>query len=84
MANCPTCGSNHIQIKKETNASWGRAATGYMLFGLAGAAVGLLQVKIEMLMLVWIVVELRLFIKFKEQLKCQLNQVQSSQQVSQY
>lgn len=40
MANCPTCGSNHIQIKKETNVSWGRAATGYMLFGVAGAAVG--------------------------------------------
>jgi hypothetical protein len=40
MANCPTCGSNHIQIKQDTNVSWGRAATGYMLFGVVGAAVG--------------------------------------------
>ncbi|MUG96936.1 hypothetical protein F7734_33190 [Scytonema sp. UIC 10036] len=40
MANCPNCGSNHIQLKKETNVSWGRAAAGWALFGVVGAAVG--------------------------------------------
>ena len=40
MANCPNCGSTHIQLKKETNVSWGRAAAGWILFGAVGAAVG--------------------------------------------
>ncbi|MBE9009672.1 hypothetical protein IQ250_05590 [Pseudanabaenaceae cyanobacterium LEGE 13415] len=40
MANCPNCGSSHIQIKRETNVSWGRAAAGWALFGVAGGAVG--------------------------------------------
>ena len=40
MANCPNCGSNHIQLKKETNVSWGRAAAGWALFGVVGGAVG--------------------------------------------
>lgn len=40
MANCPNCGSDHIQLKPETNVSWGRAAAGYALFGVVGGAVG--------------------------------------------
>ena len=40
MANCPNCGSNHIQIKQETDVNWGRAITGYALFGIVGGAVG--------------------------------------------
>ncbi len=40
MANCPNCGSDHIQLKKETNVSWGRAAAGWVLFGVVGGAVG--------------------------------------------
>jgi hypothetical protein len=40
MANCPSCGSDHIQLKKETNVSWGRAAAGWVLFGVVGGAVG--------------------------------------------
>lgn len=40
MANCPNCGSDHIQLKKETNVSWGRAAAGWALFGVVGGAVG--------------------------------------------
>lgn len=40
MANCPNCGSTHIQLKKETNVSWGRAAAGWILFGAVGAVVG--------------------------------------------
>lgn len=40
MANCPNCGSAHIQLKKETNVSWGRAAAGWALFGVVGGAVG--------------------------------------------
>jgi hypothetical protein len=40
MANCPSCGSDHIQLKKETNVSWGRAAAGWALFGVVGGAVG--------------------------------------------
>ncbi|HLO86251.1 MAG TPA: hypothetical protein VK203_14755 [Nostocaceae cyanobacterium] len=40
MANCPNCGSNHIQIKQETNVNWGRALAGYALFGVVGGAVG--------------------------------------------
>jgi hypothetical protein len=40
MANCPNCGSKHIQIKKETDVNWGRAIAGYALFGVVGAAVG--------------------------------------------
>ncbi|WP_234300653.1 hypothetical protein [Sphaerospermopsis aphanizomenoides] len=40
MANCPNCGSNHIQIKQETDVNWGRAIAGYALFGVVGAAVG--------------------------------------------
>lgn len=40
MANCPNCGSNDIQLKRETNVSWGRAIVGYALFGVVGGAVG--------------------------------------------
>lgn len=40
MANCPNCGSTHIQLKRETNVSWGRAITGLALFGVVGGAVG--------------------------------------------
>ena len=40
MANCPNCGSDHIQLKKETNVNWGRAAAGWVLFGVVGGAVG--------------------------------------------
>jgi hypothetical protein len=40
MANCPTCGSSHIHLKRETNVSWGRAAAGWALFGVVGGAVG--------------------------------------------
>lgn len=40
MAYCPNCGSNHIQLKKESNVSWGRAAAGWVLFGVVGGAVG--------------------------------------------
>jgi hypothetical protein len=37
MANC---GSGHINLKKETNVSWGRAVAGWALFGVVGGAVG--------------------------------------------
>jgi hypothetical protein len=37
---CPTCGSNHITLRSDANISWGRAATGWLLFGPVGAAVG--------------------------------------------
>ena len=37
---CPQCGSSHITLKNDTNVSWGRAATGWLLFGPIGAAVG--------------------------------------------
>ena len=40
MANCPNCGSNHIQIKQQTDVNWGRAIAGYALFGVVGGAVG--------------------------------------------
>ncbi len=40
MANCPNCGSEHIQLTKDTNVDWGRAAAGYLLFGKAGGVVG--------------------------------------------
>lgn len=40
MANCPNCGSDHIQLKRETNVNWGRAVAGYALFGIVGGAVG--------------------------------------------
>jgi hypothetical protein len=40
MANCPKCGSEHIQLKRETNVSWGRAIVGYALLGVVGGAVG--------------------------------------------
>lgn len=40
MANCPNCGSNHIQLKQETDVNWGNAIVGYALFGVVGAAVG--------------------------------------------
>lgn len=39
MANCPKCGSEHIQLKRETNVSWGRAIVGYALLGVVGGAV---------------------------------------------
>jgi len=40
MANCPNCGSDHIQLKPSLSVSWGRALAGYALFGLVGGAVG--------------------------------------------
>ena len=40
MANCPNCGSSHIQLKQETDVNWGNAIAGYALFGVVGAAVG--------------------------------------------
>jgi uncharacterized membrane protein len=40
MANCPNCGSEHIQIKRETNIDWDRTATGFVLFGVVGGAIG--------------------------------------------
>lgn len=40
MANCPNCGSEHIQLKKDTNVDWGRAVAGWALFGVVGGAVG--------------------------------------------
>ena len=40
MANCPNCGSEHIQMTRETNVSWGRAVAGWALFGVVGGAVG--------------------------------------------
>jgi len=40
MANCPNCGSDHIQLKRETNVSWGRAVAGWALFGVVGGVVG--------------------------------------------
>ena len=29
MANCPNCGSSHIQLKQETDVNWGGAIAGY-------------------------------------------------------
>lgn len=40
MAYCPNCGSDHIQLKKETDVNWGRAVAGWALFGVVGGAVG--------------------------------------------
>lgn len=40
MAHCPNCGSDHVQLKKETEVNWGRAAAGWALFGVVGGAVG--------------------------------------------
>lgn len=40
MANCPNCGSDHIQLTTETNVNWGRAVVGWALFGVVGGAVG--------------------------------------------
>lgn len=40
MANCPNCGSNDIQLKRESNVNWGRAVAGWALFGIIGGAVG--------------------------------------------
>ncbi len=40
MANCPNCGSDHIHLKADTNVNWGRAVTGWALFGVVGGAVG--------------------------------------------
>ena len=40
MANCPNCGSEHIQLRKDTNVDWGRAVAGWALFGVVGGAVG--------------------------------------------
>jgi hypothetical protein len=39
-AHCPNCGSSHLQIRKDTNVNWGRAAAGWALFGAVGGAVG--------------------------------------------
>lgn len=39
-AYCPNCGSSHLQIRKDSNVSWGRAAVGWALFGAVGGAVG--------------------------------------------
>jgi hypothetical protein len=37
---CPKCGSSHITLFNQANVSWGRAVTGWILFGPIGAAVG--------------------------------------------
>lgn len=37
---CPNCGSSHLQLRRDTNVSWGRAAVGWALFGTIGGAVG--------------------------------------------
>lgn len=39
-AYCPNCGSSHLQLRRDTNVSWGRAAVGLALFGAIGGAVG--------------------------------------------
>lgn len=40
MAYCHNCGSDHIQLKQETDVNWGRAVAGWALFGVVGGAVG--------------------------------------------
>jgi hypothetical protein len=40
MAYCPNCGSERIQLKKETDVNWGRAVAGWVLFGVVGDAGG--------------------------------------------
>lgn len=40
MAHCPNCGSNHIQLKNNSDINWGRAVAGWALFGVVGGAVG--------------------------------------------
>lgn len=40
MANCPNCGSDHIQLKQDTDVNWGRAVAGWAMFGIVGGAVG--------------------------------------------
>jgi hypothetical protein len=40
MANCPNCGSTHVQLIRDTNVNWGRAVAGWALFGVVGGAVG--------------------------------------------
>lgn len=39
-AYCPNCGSSHLQLRRDTNVSWGRAVVGWALFGAIGGAVG--------------------------------------------
>jgi len=34
MANCPKCGSGHIQLKPSSSASWGTDVSGHSLFGV--------------------------------------------------
>jgi hypothetical protein len=40
MVFCPTCGSSQITLQRESNIDWGRAATGWLLFGVVGGALG--------------------------------------------
>lgn len=40
MANCPNCGSDHIQMTQETNVNWEGAVAGWVMFGVVGGAVG--------------------------------------------
>ncbi len=40
MANCHNCGLEHIQLRKDAQVDWGRAAVGWALFGVVGGAVG--------------------------------------------
>ena len=40
MANCPNCGSDHIQLKQDSDVNWGRAVAGWAMFGIVGGAVG--------------------------------------------
>jgi hypothetical protein len=44
---CPSCGSSHLQLRRDTNVSWGRAAVGWAFLGLSVVPLVLLQVKIE-------------------------------------
>lgn len=40
MANCPKCGSSHIQLDSSFDKTWGSTVVGWALFGTVGAAVG--------------------------------------------
>ncbi|WP_338461010.1 hypothetical protein VZH09_07475 [Synechococcus elongatus IITB7] len=40
MANCPNCGSDHIELRQDRQVNWGGAMIGYIAFGAIGGAVG--------------------------------------------
>ncbi len=39
MANCPNCGSSDVQLKRDLNVNWGRAAAGWAMVAELGGAV---------------------------------------------